>query len=53
MTLQELKVIFNWVANNYDVKNVDDWHPSPNTMLEEFLEDYPNVLEKEKKEDEE
>ena len=53
MTLQELKIVFNWVANNYDVKNVDDWHPTPNKILEEFIEDCPDVLKEEKKEEDE
>ena len=45
MTIKELKAIFNWVCNNYEVKDIDNWHPSPLAILEEFMEDHPIVIE--------
>jgi hypothetical protein len=50
MTLQELKFVIYWVTNNYDVRDIGGWHPTPNQMLEEFLEE--NKVEEKKDEKE-
>lgn len=51
MTLKELKFIFNWITNNYEVKDIGGWHLVPERLLEEFLED--NKIEEEKKDGDE
>ena len=51
MTILQLKFIFYWVTNNYEVKDIGGWHPTPERILEEYMDEF-KVDEEKKEEDE-